>query len=117
MPVETETFPIKRGDFGDRIVVRCSDRNGRAPVTELTEFRFLMKPAALGTGQPTVSSPLTTIVASTETYVDIGYVFRQGDTDIAGVYRAEIQATFVDGTRATFPSRDWLDVLIADDLG
>lgn len=40
-----------------------------------------------------------------------------GDVDTAGIFRQEWEVTFVDGTKATFPSPEYNEVVIYEDLG
>ena len=44
------------------------------------------------------------------------YSWAAADTDTAGLYEGEVQATFVDGTIRTFPPKGYFTIEITDDI-
>jgi len=98
---------IKRGDtfYGLRATLK---RNG-VPVdlTDCTVNFFMTN------GKITVT-PLVNILDAPNGLVQV--VFDSGDTDTAGIYRAEFEVTHVDGRKETFPSDRYLMLQIVPDL-
>lgn len=47
----------------------------------------------------------------------VEYAWQPGDTDRAGLHRAEFEVTYPDGTIETWPSGGYLLVNIVEDLG
>lgn len=48
---------------------------------------------------------------------EVWLVWAPGETDIAGVYRAEFEVVYQDGRRETFPGDGYISIQILDDLG
>lgn len=46
----------------------------------------------------------------------VSYTFSASDTDTAGIYEAEFQVTYSDGTIETFPNDDYIKVIVVDDV-
>jgi len=47
----------------------------------------------------------------------VQYDWQPGDTDRAGLYRAEFEVTYSDGAVETFPNAGYLLVSVVEDLG
>jgi len=105
-------FLIKRGDRREPIerVLRGSDGN---PV-DLTgaSVRFIMK-----TLEGVVKVDAGATIVGTPSAGRVRYSWGATDTDTAGPFRAEFEVTFGDGTKQTFPNKDFIAVLVVEDLG
>ena len=102
---------IKRGDTRNCIKAILKDSAG-SPV-DLTgcEVKFHMAPLC----RPATISRAVYIqdVATGEVWV----VWAPGETDIAGVYRAEFEVVHEDGRRETYPNTGYISIQILNDLG
>lgn len=106
-------FEVKRGDTAPAFRARCL--NGDTPL-DLTgaSVRFLMR-SYRGT-EVLVAGPMTLDDQTT----DPGWVRRPwaaGDLATAGTYRAEVEVTWGDGTRQTFPRNGYVNVVVTGDVG
>lgn len=97
------TFTIKRGDTAPALryalLPETVDLTGAGVV-------FIMdglgrRPARVTEGRPAV----------------VQYDWQPGDTDQAGLRRAEFEVTYSDGAVETFPNSGYLLVQITEDLG
>lgn len=100
-------FWMKQGDTGPVLRRQMVDADGEpVDLTGATDVEFHMR-AEGGT--------VATINAAADPDPDQGtypgyieYQWVDGDTDTAGVFEAEFQATLSDGTIVTFPNRGYL---------
>ena len=102
---------IKRGDTRHAIKAVLKDASG-APV-DLTgcEVKFHMAPL----NRPAVISRAAHIQDAVTG--EVWFVWASGETDIAGVYRAEMEVTYQDGRKETFPNDGYISIQILNDLG
>jgi hypothetical protein len=104
------TFSIKRGDTGPSLLYALEplsvNLTGGSVVFNMHSAR----------GQAKVERAPAVIVTAIGTPV-VRYDWAEGDTDAAGVYRAEFEVTYADDTVETFPASGFITVSIADDLG
>ena len=102
---------IKRGDTRHAIKAVLKDSAG-TPV-DLTECEVSFHMAPLG--RPAIISRAAHVedAAAGEVWL----VWAPGETDIAGVYRAEFEVVYQDGRRETFPGDGYISIQILDDLG
>jgi hypothetical protein len=102
---------IKRGDTHNCIKAVLKGANGS--VVDLTgcEVKFHMAPL----NRPAVISRAAHIENAATG--EIWLVWAPGETDTAGVYRAEFEVVYQDGRRETFPSNGYISIQILDDLG
>jgi hypothetical protein len=105
-------FLIKQGDRREPIerVLRGSDGN---PV-DLTgaSVRFIMT-----TAEGVVKVDAGATIVGTPTAGRARYSWGVNDTDTIGSFRAEYEVTFGDGTKQTFPNKDYIVVIVVADLG
>jgi hypothetical protein len=73
--------------------------------------RFLMR--LRGQNEVTVNAAMTVVDAVNGI---VRYDWADGDTDVAGVYRGEVEVTTADGKRITFPSNGYVAVRVLDDI-
>lgn len=108
-------FWIKKGDTSPAIEATLEDSKGDAidlssSGKDASSVDFHM-----------VDSADNTIVDSSATFVDkangkVSYSWSSGDTDEAGLFEAEWEVTYNDGTIETFPNFENLVVNITDEL-
>ena len=103
------TFAIKRGDTSPGIEYQIGAYSEGGNILAGASARFIM---ARGS---------TVKVDASATVTDEGGILRYagqaGDTDTAGVYNAEFEVTYSDGSIESFPNDGWITVTVGDDLG
>jgi len=104
-------FEIKRGDRRQPIEAFLRDGAGASVNLSGTTVRFHM--VEDGGVMPKVNSPATIINPATG---HVRYEWVAEDTDTAGLYNAEWEVTFGDGTILTFPNNRHLTINIYPDL-
>lgn len=104
-------FTIKQGDTKPEIRATLKDANGTAINLTGATVRFHLSAKVSGTVK--VDSPATVISASEGI---VQYAWSTGDTDTAGVYNAEWEITFSDGSVQTVPNDGYDEVLIKAQL-
>ncbi len=102
---------MKRGDTRTAIKAALLDADGN-PV-ELTGATVRFVVAGLSDGK--TMDRQADIVNPADGHVLV--VFEPGDTDQAGMYRAEFEATFGDGRKETYPNDGYITIEIMPDLG
>ena len=102
---------IKRGDARNAIKAILKDSSGNPVNLENCHVKFHMAPL----NRPAVISRAAHIenAAAGEVWV----VWAPGETDVAGIYRAEFEVTYDDGRRETFPNDGYISIQILNDLG
>jgi hypothetical protein len=102
---------IKRGDTRNAIKAILKDSSGNPVNLENCHVKFHMAPL----NRPAVISRAAHIenAAAGEVWV----VWAPGETDVAGIYRAEFEVTYDDGRRETFPNDGYISIQILNDLG
>lgn len=101
------TFNIKRNDTSPALEYTLS------PAVDLTaalEVRFHMR---LRGGVTKIDAAATITTANPGV---VQYNFAATDTDTSGIYEAEFEVTYADGTIETFPNSGYLSVSIKDDI-
>ncbi|MBL3569934.1 hypothetical protein BV509_01115 [Rhodovulum sulfidophilum] len=111
--MKATAFVIKRGDTSPGLEYQLSVYEPGSAVLAGASARFLMQPYR------DASAPLTVDAPAAIHDVDgiVRYAWVEGDTGTAGTYRAEVEITWPDGTRETFPAAGWLEIRITEDLG
>lgn len=102
---------IKRGDTRNCIKAVLKDAAG-APV-DLTDCEVKFHMAPLGRQAIVSRGAHIEDAAAGEVWV----VWAPGETDAAGVYRAEFEVLYDDGKRETFPNDGYINIQILNDLG
>lgn len=107
-------YDVKRGDTHPPIRATLKDENGPAPLTGAA-VTFFMKQVE---GRKYVSGTGTIVDASAG---KVEYQWVAGDTNTPGIYRGEFEVRFAPGTVSetveTFPSGEYLEIRILEDLG
>lgn len=101
------SFTIKRGDRLPALQATLSDEHGVYNLTGASVDVILRAPNGTVTRKTcTVADPTTGVVT---------YAWGTGDTDTAGTYQLEFEAT-IGGRTLTFPNGGFLQLVIAPDL-
>lgn len=110
------TFRLKRGDTKARDF-DLTYAGGKRPVdlTNATTIRYLMAPAPGGPAATLVNA--TVVVVGAPTSGRVRWTPQASHVALAGIYRAEVEVTWNDASKETFPEDGWLDVVITADLG
>jgi hypothetical protein len=106
-------FSIKQGDTAPALEGICRDGFG-SPVN-LTGATVLFKMRLAPAGAVKIASGAMGAVGN----VVLGrqkYSWSTSDTDTAGTYEGEVQATFSDGRIRTFPPDGYFTIEITDDI-
>jgi hypothetical protein len=105
-------FTIKVGDVLPPITATLEDVDGAVDLTNADAVLFKLQPIA--GGALTVDG--TAGVVGLATAGQVRYVWQAADTTTPGLYNAEWEVTFTDGTVATFPNERYLLVEMKADL-
>ena len=106
-------FAIKQNDTAPALEGICKDGNGSpVPLTGATVV-FNMRLAPAGAVKITTGGMAT--VGNAESGRQ-KYSWSASDTDTAGLYEGEVQATFNDGRVRTFPPKGYFSIEITDDI-
>jgi hypothetical protein len=103
-------FSIKRGDTSPALELQILD--GEAPVQGLataSEVRLLLR--ANSSVAPLVSAPMA-VQNQTLKQGWVSRAWQTGETDVAGSYRGEVQVTWGDGSKTTFPAAGYFTVQV-----
>lgn len=106
------TFQIKRNDTRVNLKATLSNESGPVNLTGCT-VRFFMAPY-LKNGLKIINREAQIVDAPQGI---VWFVFEDGDTRETGLYKAELQVTFPDGRRETFPNTGYIAIEIQSDLG
>lgn len=107
------THQIKQNDTSPAIQAALTDASGTAiDLTGALATRFHMR--LPGASSAKVDAAATVVGAATLGVVR--YDWSTGDTDTAGLYEAEFEVTYADGTVETFPNSGYILVNINGDL-
>lgn len=102
---------IKRGDTRNCIKAILKNASGDPVNLAGCGVKFHMAPLR----QPAIVSRAAHIEDAEAG--EVWVVWAPGETDTAGIYRAEFEVTYQDGRRETFPNKGYISLLIQDDLG
>lgn len=108
------TLVMKRGDNQPPFYARLTftDSGGYATNLDMTGAVVRVKAQGNMPGMPVIDR-----VAFGDANGNVIMYWEPGDTAVAGTYRAEVEVTFPDSTRVTFPPDGYLLVAIEPDLG
>jgi len=103
-------FFIKRNDTSPSIRVICKDGDGEVVSVTGATIRFHMFDKA-GTEVVDAAGSINDGAAG-----DIQYDWQAADTDVSGIFNAEFEVTFADGSIETFPNYGYIKVRVYEDL-
>lgn len=104
------TVYVKQNDTKPDIQVTINDDQGTAVDVSGATIKFFMNDS---TGTNKVDGTGSIVVAADGT---VKYEWGSTDLDTVGVYDAEFQITFSDGSILTAPSSGYITVVVGDDL-
>lgn len=105
----------KRGDTGPPAVVTCLDGENPVDLTFATSVKFLMGTvAANGNATPKVNA--TASFATDRTSGNVIYNWVAADLNTAGTYQAEVEVTWSNGQKQTFPANGYLTINVVADI-
>lgn len=110
-------FTIKQGDRRPLFVVALKDNFGETNeaavnLTTATGAVFNMRGANAGALKINRGSATITNAAGGE----VTYTWGTADTDTAGAFESEVEITWNDGLKETFPNEGYWDVTVVDDI-
>lgn len=110
------TFRITQGDTSPSFLSQLSDGNVPIDLTGFQEVRFIMENRfeEKVLDKDTSDSPGVNIINAKTGDVEV--VFTQGETDTAGMYKAEWEVTYGNGAVETFPTGEKIDVEIVEEI-
>lgn len=94
---------IKQGDLGDPIRAQITDSGVPVDLTNAQDVNFEM--GGLVDGDVVIESLQDGIVR---------YEWQEGDTDVAGLFRAQFEVTLESGKPVTYPEEGYIEVLIME---
>jgi hypothetical protein len=108
-----DALVLKRGDRRPSFKGQCLDGTTPVNLTTATSAKLILKSGSL-----TVTP---TLVIEDATLGKVRYDWTAGDLTgvlaAAATYRAEVEVTWNDGTKQTFPGGDYGTVIVVSDLG
>jgi len=105
----SDTFYIKQGDTSPAIQYALSPAS-----VILTAATVVFNMRAVG-GTVKISREAATITTATGTPT-VQYNWTADDTDTAGLFQAEFEVTYSDGTIETFPNASYIQVNITGEI-
>jgi Rib/alpha/Esp surface antigen-like repeat protein len=102
---------IKQNDTNPAMEFTLQDSDGQAVDLSGATARFLMRARGGTTVKTDAAASITNAASGVVQYTPVA-----ADTDTAGQYEAEIEVTYSDSTKETFPSRGYISIVIQDDI-
>jgi hypothetical protein len=100
---------VKRGDRRPSFRAQCLDGSTPVDLTTATSAKLILKSA---TTTLTVTAVIEDVLLG-----KVRYDWQTADTATTATYRAEVEVTWNDGNKQTFPGGDYSTVIVIDDLG
>jgi len=118
MPTYVDTFPLKQNDTSPQFKTTVKKPNGDAKdLTGYNKIRFLMRSPGSDTAKVDADTDSGVVVIDAATG-EIKYEWSEADTDESGMWQAEWEITYGDGTTETYPNGErYIAVEIGDDVG
>ena len=107
----------KRNDTGPPITIVCLDGSNPQNLTGATSAKFIMGTInASGVATTKVAAGVMTFDADRSTG-KVTYDWGNTDLDTIGEYKAEVEITWSNGDKQTFPGDSYLSIVVVGDLG
>ena len=103
------TLYMKRGDTAPFFRGQCTDNGVPVDLTGAAAKLVIRKPSGA------LISTNATVEVGTQGWVRRSW--SAGDTDEIGDYKIEVEVTWTDGTKQTFPPDDYERLVVGTDLG
>ena len=110
------TKNYKRGDTGPPITITCLDGTNPKDLTAATSAKFLMG-TINAQGVSNVKAQGNMTFDADRGTGRVTYSWQAGDLDTPGEFKVEVEVTFANGTKQTFPSNGYLTVSVMADVG
>jgi hypothetical protein len=105
-------FTVKQFDRRPLLVGILSDEDGVVNLTTAGSVFFNMRESGGGAVKVTRGSTAITSAAAGE----VTYTWGTADLDTAGDYEGEFEVVWNDGKAETFPSADYIEITVIDDI-
>lgn len=106
----------KRNDTGPPITITCLDGSNPKDLTSATSAKFLMG-TITANGVSTTKTTGTMTFDADRTTGKVTYAWLATDLDTPGDYKVEVEVTFANGEKQTYPSDSYLTVSVIADIG
>lgn len=100
---------LKRGDRRPSFKGQCLDGTTPVDLTTASSAKLILK-------SDTTTLAVTTVIEAAS-LGKVRYDWATNDLATTATYRAEVEVTWGDGTKQTFPGGDYGTVIVVDDLG
>lgn len=107
-------FTRTRHDTSYSLIVQFTDRHGPVDLTSATQIVFTM--VNRDTGVVKINRQPMTKLNQVTNLGQAQYNWTVADVDTSAYYNCEGEATFADGTKATWPSDEYAELFIKPDL-
>lgn len=105
----------KRNDTGPPITIVCLDGVNPQNLTGATTAKFLMG-TINAQGVSTIKVNGTMTFDADRTTGKVSYDWGNTDLDTVGEYKAEVEITWANGDKQTFPGDGYLTIIVVGDL-
>lgn len=105
-------WKAKRGDSAPMFRAQCLDGTTPVNLTSATGVRFLMRNQA---GAVVINAAMV-VEDQTANTGWVHYAWAPTDLAVAGYYQAEVEVTWGDDRRQTFPPEDTVSILVSADV-
>lgn len=106
----------KRGDTGPPITITCLDGTNPKDLTGATSAKFLMG-TINAQGVSTLKTSGTMTFDADRSTGKVTYAWQTTDLDTPADYKVEVEVTWANGQKQTFPSDSYLTVSVIADVG
>lgn len=106
----------KRNDTGPPITITCLDGANPQNLTGATSAKFIMG-TINAAGVATIKTQGAMTFDADRTTGRVTYDWGATDLDTIGEYKAEVEITWANGDKQTFPGDSYLTIKVVGDLG
>lgn len=106
----------KRNDTGPPITITCLDGANPQNLTAATTAKFIMG-TINAQGVASIKCQGTMTFDADRSTGRVTYDWGNTDLDTIGDYKAEVEITWSNGDKQTFPGNGYLDIKVVGDLG
>jgi hypothetical protein len=106
----------KRNDTGPPITVTCLDGSNPQNLTGAASAKWLMG-TINGAGVASIKAQGAMTFDADRSTGRVTYDWTNSDLDTVGEYKAEVEITWSNGDKQTFPGDGYLAIIVVGDLG